>query len=267
MTLPLEADRVDFSVMAKPDEKMAVLEERTNWHRNIGWGAITVFVALFGALMTWYIPKEMASLRESMKADNAAQIAPINEKLARLTVLVELKQSKDVAQVLKNNADFTNNPKLAIQAVSAVSIEARSEGIRTDPEVLKRANGEIKQVVERNPDLLKIAWEARLELVGYRTFLNSGTQRRPAAAQPVFKFLGAIMSDGSIDGGGARQKLDGAYWRNYTFKNVTIEYDGGPMALENVVFIDCTFQMNFTPGTDKFANTLLADNRLTELFR
>ena len=61
-------------------------------------------------------------------------------------------------------------------------------------------------------------------------------------------------------------KLDGGYWRNFVFENVTISYHGGPMALENVLFINCTFQMNEAPQTDKLGNTLLADNRITGLF-
>jgi hypothetical protein len=62
---------------------------------------------------------------------------------------------------------------------------------------------------------------------------------------------------------GGSQKLDGVYWRNFTFTNVQIEYDGGPLALENVRFVNCTFKMRYSVRADQFAGLVLADNSVT----
>jgi hypothetical protein len=63
------------------------------------------------------------------------------------------------------------------------------------------------------------------------------------------------------------QVLDNGYWRNFTFENMKITYKGGPMALENVTFINCTFDMPQVQQSDKFSSALLAENHITELFR
>jgi len=41
-------------------------------------------------------------------------------------------------------------------------------------------------------------------------------------------------------------ELDGNHFRNVIFENVTIVYHGGPLILENVIFVKCSF--NFGPG-------------------
>jgi hypothetical protein len=250
-----------------PEERLATLEERADWHRNIGSGIAGLAGVIVAGLLTWYIPKELASTRDLIKGDTAAQLSPINEKLARLTAIVELKQTKDVAQVIKKNVNFKQNAELAIKIVAAVAEQARAEGIRTNPEVLQTVNQDIIQAANSNPNLVTVAWEARLELVGYRTFLNEGQQIGPVSAAPIFQLSGTVMDDGSTRH--RRQNLDNTYWRNFVFEDVDVEYDGGPMALENVVFIDCRFHMGTKPNpqTDKFANVLLTQNRITELFR
>ncbi len=42
---------------------------------------------------------------------------------------------------------------------------------------------------------------------------------------------------------GPRQILDGIEWKNVTFVNVHIVYAGGPLMLENVRFVNCTFEV------------------------
>jgi hypothetical protein len=37
------------------------------------------------------------------------------------------------------------------------------------------------------------------------------------------------------------QKLDGFFRKDIVFENVRIVYDGGPMAMQNVRFINCVF--------------------------
>ena len=72
------------------------------------------------------------------------------------------------------------------------------------------------------------------------------------------------MNGGSLNG--FKQKLDGVYWKDYSFINVEIEYDGGPMVLENVKFINCTFKMNYNIHASDFEDALLAQNPVTGSF-
>lgn len=62
-------------------------------------------------------------------------------------------------------------------------------------------------------------------------------------------------------------RLDGAYWRNNVFENVIVEYDGGPMALENAVFINCVFKMKLDPAADQLTSNVISDSSITKMFR
>jgi hypothetical protein len=257
---PISQDAED---MTKPEERIGILEERATWHRNIGWGAVGVFGALFVLLLTWYIPKELATLRESVKADGAAQLEPIKEQLVELNTIIKLRQTKDIASVLKESLDSALDPKLKVKAVVVATEEARSTGLTTNPQILVKADQQLQELGKNNPNIQAVAWAARLELVGYRTALNV-TLGKTSEPIPVFKFPGTVIDGGSITNG--TQALDGVYWINYTFRNARIIYNGGPTALQNVVFINCTFIMPMSPNASKLANTVLADNFVTGNF-
>ena len=48
------------------------------------------------------------------------------------------------------------------------------------------------------------------------------------------------------------QVLDGIHWYDVVFENVHIVYSGGPVELQNVRFINCTFDIkNDTRNNDK----------------
>jgi hypothetical protein len=53
-------------------------------------------------------------------------------------------------------------------------------------------------------------------------------------------------------------KLDGMNLKNVWFVNSIIQYSGGPLLMNNVVFIDCRFVMPNVPKTRSVATTLLA---------
>ena len=40
---------------------------------------------------------------------------------------------------------------------------------------------------------------------------------------------------------GAAQTLDGIHWRNVTFIGTRLRYEGGPIDLQNVQFVRCSF--------------------------
>lgn len=62
-----------------------------------------------------------------------------------------------------------------------------------------------------------------------------------------------------VDGASsAAISLDGVYMRNVIIRNVTVVYNGGPLRLENVYFVNCKFQLDPTQRTKAFGITLLA---------
>jgi len=263
---------VDFSDMVTPKQnsegkslvegRLSTLEERSRLHERFGWSIAGLLGAALLGLVTWWIPRELDSLRESIKSDTTNQLEPIKLDLARINALLQLKETKSVSEAIRLGVDFSE-PKYAMVAVRAIAEQANAENIQTEPSVLIRANEQVKESANKSPDSVEQAWSARLSLADYRSSLplRAATQGIPG---PLAPFNGRIMDGGSLTD--TRQRLDGVYWKNYTFTNVEIEYDGGPMRLENVKFINCTFKMKYSTLSDKFDDALLAQNPVTGSF-
>jgi hypothetical protein len=191
--------------MAKIDERMTSVEGELNWHRKIGWGAIGVFGSLFLLLLTWYIPKELSGLRESVraetttqaqniKADTATQLEPVKVELARLSALMDLARTKNPAKVFQQSLSHAaDTPKVAAQTIGAVAQQAREDELRTPPSKLLEVNDQLQALVKADPYVQRVVWYARLELVAHRTFLNIGQTLGPKAPTPVYKFPGVVM--------------------------------------------------------------------------
>ncbi len=78
-------------------------------------------------------------------------------------------------------------------------------------------------------------------------FVRIGNEDRGNATTQHF-YLGAI---------GFELKLDGYHIRNAIINGARIVYNGGPLILENVYFVNCTFEMPPTPQSQELANAIL----------
>jgi hypothetical protein len=248
-------------VVLSIEGRLAALEERSAWHEKIGWGIAGLYGAAFIALITFWIPRETARVEQTIKIDTASQLLPIQTQLARLTGIVELRQSKDVAAAIEQSSDYAT-PVGAIEAVKAIVQQAKAEKLAAAPEVLQAANTRIQNAVASDPKLQGAAWSARLALLDYRSSLQepfkgqtvAGTGQESAFQTPQLPIIReSVYRD-------ITQKLDGVFWKDIVFENVHVEYDGGPIAMQNVRFINCTFSMSDTQRTDKLVNLILDHN-------
>jgi hypothetical protein len=239
--------------------RLSVLEERSNWHRNVGWGVASFLAAALLALVTWWIPRELNTARDSIKADVSSQLEPMKIDMARISALLELKETKNVSEAIRRGVDFSK-PKYAFVVVRAIAEQAKSDGILTKPEALIEVNDQIKRTVANSPELLSEAWAAQLALVDYRSSLLVNSQATKNAS-PELGFSGITVNGGTVTNG--NQKLDGYHWRNVTFINSHISYNGGPLFVDNVLFINCTFTMSYSVPADRFAGMLLAQEAVS----
>jgi hypothetical protein len=60
-----------------------------------------------------------------------------------------------------------------------------------------------------------------------------------------------------IEGKGFNIVLDGHHIRNAIVRDATITYRGGRLILENVYFVNCTFELKNTPNGEQFADSFL----------
>jgi hypothetical protein len=69
----------------------------------------------------------------------------------------------------------------------------------------------------------------------------------------------AFADDVRVEGltiAGAAQTLDGIRWRNVTFVGTHVRYEGGPLDLENVHFVNCRFGFPSDAGGSRLANAV-----------
>jgi hypothetical protein len=66
-----------------------------------------------------------------------------------------------------------------------------------------------------------------------------------------------------LEGRDAAIKIDGQFMKNVILKNMHIVYEGGPVALENVTFVNCIF--DFGPGdkSQELGRQILASTAVT----
>jgi hypothetical protein len=57
--------------------------------------------------------------------------------------------------------------------------------------------------------------------------------------------------------------LDGHWIKNTVIRNLKVVYHGGPIALENVYFIDCTFEMDNLPPARNIAERILTNTAVS----
>jgi len=70
-----------------------------------------------------------------------------------------------------------------------------------------------------------------------------------------------------IDGAGTQDSviLDGYKVKNVVFKNLTIHYSGGALDLQNVVFLNCQFNIQHSQNGESLAKNLLSSSLITFL--
>jgi hypothetical protein len=108
------------------------------------------------------------------------------------------------------------------------------------------------------------AFRGSAQLAEYRSALENtknlvGTKFNcsPGSGEsPVIFPMGDLSTASRLVNGvtliGCPVLLDGITWRNVVFINSRVSYNGGAVILENVTFVNCTFDAKRNPNTQKF---------------
>jgi len=60
--------------------------------------------------------------------------------------------------------------------------------------------------------------------------------------------------------------LDGTRFRNVIFDGITVEYDGGPLVMENVYFVNCELKLKIVKNSRNLAIAILAPSPSTTFY-
>ena len=189
-------------------------------------------------------------------------------------------------EIIKEASSRPDDPQSAKQVEQAVK-RAMSQGYRVDPNVIADAGLKFADAGTRTA----AAWQAATDLLNYRSFLNTGPTPQPqlvpvekmrnykyqfhAPNQPIemmgrgigvrpnvaeLHFIGQPDENAASLTGplflvikGGSLILDSTYMKNIVIQGSHVSYRGGPLTMDNVYFVNCTFDIQQLPKGLEFA--------------
>jgi hypothetical protein len=212
----------------------------------------------------------------------SADIAEIKGQLKILAPLINDAISKKIREA-------KNLPPTQVK--SLVEVAHKGE-IRLDNKDVSTGG---EQMIARSNGDDPAAWDAALTFLNYKTFLNSAALNflpRPnqnltteyavnyphGSQSPHFAVAGIVPKDKAAEfiangkdlnegkpsgnqyifANGGAVILDNMKLKNVIFIGVFVQYNGGSLSMENVVFINCTFDVPHQPNGTSFARAVLS---------
>jgi hypothetical protein len=230
-------------------------------------------------------------LKDPLKGlhDMASDIAEIKGKLEILAPLIQ----KLTAQRLDEAGTLSSKELLArLPELRSLATIAKTESVTVKPETVQKVGNKLIEVGT------SAAWSAALDFVNYKSFLNvslavkfnnvigTGTLKTeyvtnsPAGlGTPHFGVLGAVPTEQAAqllqigkpdpngssplgndwiiaDGGGLT--IDNMQMKKVILRNVYISYSGGPLRMQDVYFINCTFAVKQQPNGQRLVAAALS---------
>jgi len=210
-------------------------------------GELEILTQRYDKLTRLQIDKLSAQI--SAAEQTHAKLQP--EVIARLGQdLIELVSSKekDISQLAWRAANELANYRSILNVSEAPS----TEGANQNP---PPGSG---MAIEWNAAKLPDVKEGMLGV-----FFIPGVPRVPGSQSALFIRMGDEFKNVSapalfiVEGTGFNIQLDGFHVRNVIVRNAKVTYKGGPLILENVYFVNCTFDVQQSNPGLRFASTLL----------
>ena len=247
---------------------LGTLRERVDNHIKFFWAAFGVFSAILLATSGYILSQQ--------------------GRLSRLEAALP------TAQLANATSGTLNEQK--IQKIERVVAEAKQTGARIEPEALSNVGRHlIKSSASADPKLADAAWNTIREMVAYRTTLNVTSlpligapalpkrttyyafvdvkfDARPKVAvagsvprgqNAILEPIGSGMNNSLLIGdqyiivSEGIAIIDGIEMKNVIFQNLKVVYHGGPIIMNNVYFVNCTFDLPQDLRGQNLALTLL----------
>ena len=254
---------------------------------------LSVFLSLVGITCTsLYQAFSRVDKQARFEAQTVLTIAAINEHLKRVDEAIP---TLTLGQAATDPAS-ANSASL----VKALVTQARETGVVLPSSVIAENGAKFIGASSKSSTAL----EAVIALLNYKSYINktntavptdfkvylalthfsitvppgathpnlffSGSASKDQAAEVMKigedKDVGAAMGVHYIQILGGTTELDGHQFRNVFFQNVHIIYDGGPLRMTNVVFINCTFDVKSDTNSQNFALAALTPGAATNFF-
>jgi len=263
-------------------------KKTANWLRY--WGltsvCITAFLALVGIVITLGIFAANRIGQESeFRGTTTTRLSAIESRLVTI-------ESSLLALRTSRAADAPANKENIAEAKEILK-DARQNKVLISSDVVKQSGNNFIDAALREP----AAWDTVLDFLNYRAYLNSVTvplgqqvpvkdfsthYQIPMENMPTIESMETIgvskLPDvaqiGALSAPNLNKNLaagaslilldaptvvlDGLYAKKVVFRNSHIIYRGGPVVLDNVYFLDCTFEIKNQTKGQEFARIILS---------
>jgi hypothetical protein len=292
-TQPTDA-AVDNSELARLGLDLNTAQNDIKWVQRVGWGVASLVGVGFVLLLTFYIPNQIAGVKNDINAakteeiaSTAAQLSPISSQVAVMNATLDLLKpdiQKRLGQSLKNRAKGEGSQlRLNLQTADELAKQALENSIKANPKEVGEAGTSFVQVADKvddKPDR-DLAWQVVSQVINYRSYLfsdpiryvqvktfppcsiiNAGTvmtfQNPGESPRQLPPIKGNSTHDCAID----LEKHP--IIKGMTCENCLVKYSGGPITLQDVTFKNCIFLLSLElvppESGKKFSEALLASN-------
>jgi hypothetical protein len=242
---------------------------------------VTVVFAVYGIVLPHLEKDQDEKIQNQMNAalkEPMAQIQATRAEIAELKgeweTLKPLLQSR-VQENLKNSVRLKPSEfEKSLPSLRATIVAAKNANIPAPPNLVAQVGQRVIETATKSTES-GLAWQTAKDFMAYRSSNNSTSvslsefhmpethytwnkeHGRPdlqqvfgvapisqaAAISDLSSWAKPINTVGNqfILFSGGKMKIDGLRLRNVIFKDMTIAYDGGPLLMENVTFINCKF--------------------------
>jgi len=240
--------------MGRVEVALNIHPQNNNQKRDIPWPfigptlviVVTIILSAIGATHT--IDQQTGALGVRItKAEDAIKVLG-NQQSDQTQKLIH-----DLLGLAKN-ADKPEIAARAAQVAASLTATLREQKRSAVPEFFEQANQDINALrLKKEPSLRAVAFTTQQQLAEYRSALQTGkpigSALNCASGSNPSSLFGASGDQTKADRlvqaitiTNCPQILDGFTWRNVVFINSRILYKGGPVVLDHVVFLNCTFQ-------------------------
>lgn len=238
-----------------------VLDEKIKNIRRIGWAVIGIYLALFGGLITWYLPNQLSNLRELVKGDTAAEIEPIQRQLDRIQGKLSDLSSLSSAETLEKLS--RSGPQTLAASLSQLhrAIQESPEKVNAKPQTLQAITRKLRTISSASPDY----WPTVLKFIQFA----SHSMVKPSNVPPPGRYIiisqihcknvahCLVISHRAVE-------LDGGSIPGSIFDHCRIKFTNNPVGLAGCQFKDCVFEMPTSQAPSPYlkhaARSLLAGN-------
>jgi hypothetical protein len=265
----------------------------TNFIREWGLAGtlITVIVALLALAATaFYEASNRIGKEATFETKTSDTLDSINKRLDKIDTALSLAQLEKI----------TANPidKNSALAAKKLITDAQAQSIKLPADAVEQAGQKLVAASTNEPTV----WDVSLDFMDYKSFnntipasitfmqVNANVMTRytnfdvpPGMQQSRIAFAGFVPKESAaqmmkigndLNAGmsvgnaylysiGGAAILDGMQLRNVIFQNVHVVYNGGPLIMTNVYFINCTFDMKSSKNTQKLALATLEPSPAT----